>query len=63
MSDFYVVIPSRLASERLPRKPLLDIEGRTMIERVYAQAVRSGAREVIVATDSDEIAAAWKAAG
>jgi 3-deoxy-manno-octulosonate cytidylyltransferase (CMP-KDO synthetase) len=56
MSTFVVVIPSRLASERLPRKPLLDIDGRTMIERVHAQAARSAAAEVIVATDSTEIA-------
>jgi len=58
MSEFYVVIPSRLASERLPRKPLVDIEGRTMIERVFAQAAASGAREVIIATDSSAIAEA-----
>jgi len=63
MSDFFVVIPSRLASERLPRKPLLDIEGRTMIERVYAQAAQSAAREVVIATDSDAIAAACQGFG
>jgi 3-deoxy-manno-octulosonate cytidylyltransferase (CMP-KDO synthetase) len=58
MSGFVVVIPVRLASERLPRKPLVDIEGRTMIERVYRQAIASRADEVIVATDSPEIEAA-----
>jgi len=58
MSDFFVVIPSRLASERLPSKPLLDIGGRAMIECVYAQAAQSAAREVVIATDSDAIAAA-----
>lgn len=55
MSGFLVVIPARLKSERLPRKPLLDIAGMSMIERVYRQARRSAAREVIIATDSDEI--------
>jgi 3-deoxy-manno-octulosonate cytidylyltransferase (CMP-KDO synthetase) len=55
MSGFIVVIPVRLASERLPRKPLADILGKTMIERVYAQAGQSHADEVIVATDSIEI--------
>ena len=55
MSGFLVVIPSRLKSERLPRKPLLDIAGMTMIERVYRQARQSGAREVVIATDAAEI--------
>lgn len=55
MSGFYVVIPARLASERLPRKPLLDIGGMPMLERVWRQARASGAAEVIVATDAPEI--------
>jgi 3-deoxy-manno-octulosonate cytidylyltransferase (CMP-KDO synthetase) len=57
MSGFIVVIPVRLASERLPRKPLADILGKTMIERVYTQAGQSHADEVIIATDSIEIEA------
>jgi 3-deoxy-manno-octulosonate cytidylyltransferase (CMP-KDO synthetase) len=50
------VIPSRIASTRLPRKPLREILGKTMIQRVYeaARACR-GLSDVIVATDSDEI--------
>jgi 3-deoxy-manno-octulosonate cytidylyltransferase (CMP-KDO synthetase) len=60
MTSFSVVIPSRLASERLPRKPLLDIEGQTMIERVFRQAALSSADEVVVATDSEEIASACR---
>lgn len=63
MSAFVVVIPARLASERLPRKPLLDIGGKTMIERVYRQAALSRAGEVIVATDSEEIGSACRAFG
>jgi len=52
-----VVIPSRWASSRLPGKPLADIGGRTMVERVYRRA--SGARgvsAVLVATDDERVA-------
>jgi 3-deoxy-manno-octulosonate cytidylyltransferase (CMP-KDO synthetase) len=55
---FHVVIPARHASTRLPGKPLLDIGGRTMIQRVVERAARSRADEVIVATDDARIAAA-----
>jgi 3-deoxy-manno-octulosonate cytidylyltransferase (CMP-KDO synthetase) len=51
MSAFLVVIPARYASSRLPGKPLADIEGQTMIERVYRQAIKSGADRVVIATD------------
>jgi 3-deoxy-manno-octulosonate cytidylyltransferase (CMP-KDO synthetase) len=54
------VIPARLASTRLPRKPLREIAGLPMLAHVY-RAVRScpllGADDVLVATDSDEIVA------
>lgn len=51
------VIPSRIGSTRLPRKPLLDIQGKPMIQWVYENASRCKAlTKVIVATDSDEIA-------
>jgi len=56
MNGFVVVIPARLESQRLPGKALLDIVGKTMIERVCRQAIQSAAVEVIVATDSVEIA-------
>jgi len=55
---FHVVIPARYASTRLPGKPLLDIGGRPMIQRVVERACASGAEEVLVATDDARIAAA-----
>ncbi|HLF11364.1 MAG TPA: 3-deoxy-manno-octulosonate cytidylyltransferase [Gammaproteobacteria bacterium] len=58
--DFIVVIPARYASTRLPGKPLEDIAGKPMIEWVYRQARRSGASQVIVATDDERIAAACR---
>ncbi len=53
---FLVVIPARFASSRLPGKPLADIGGKTMIERVYQQALHSGASRVVVATDDRRVA-------
>jgi 3-deoxy-manno-octulosonate cytidylyltransferase (CMP-KDO synthetase) len=51
------VIPSRIASTRTPRKPLLPIQGKPMVQWVYENASRCKAlTKVIVATDSDEIA-------
>ncbi|MFT6926009.1 MAG: 3-deoxy-manno-octulosonate cytidylyltransferase (CMP-KDO synthetase) [Psychromonas sp.] len=58
--SFIVVIPSRYHSTRLPAKPLLDILGKTMIERVTQQALKSGAKQVIVATDDQRIVDALK---
>src|SRR5690349_3785030 len=59
-----ICIPSRLGSTRLPRKPLLPIAGRPLVAHVLERAreAASGAR-VVVATDSDEIAAAVKSNG
>jgi len=58
--SFIVVIPARYQSTRLPAKPLADILGKTMIERVAAQALQSGAKQVIVATDDQRIVDALK---
>ncbi len=63
MTDFIVVIPARYGSTRLPGKALADIAGRPMIAWVHAQACRSQARKVIVATDDDRIAAACRECG
>lgn len=54
-SDFTVLIPARLASSRLPDKPLADIEGVPMVVRVARQAMASGARRCVVAADSEAI--------
>ncbi len=51
-----IVIPARYASTRLPGKPLRDIAGLTMIERVVTQGLQSSATQVVVATDHPEIA-------
>lgn len=53
--SFTVVIPARYQSTRLPAKPLADILGKTMIERVAEKALQSGAKRVIVATDDQRI--------
>jgi 3-deoxy-manno-octulosonate cytidylyltransferase (CMP-KDO synthetase) len=60
---FYVVIPARFSSTRLPGKPLRDIAGKPMIQRVYEQASQSAAEKVIVATDDGRIADAVEAFG
>jgi 3-deoxy-manno-octulosonate cytidylyltransferase (CMP-KDO synthetase) len=56
--EFLVVIPARLGSTRLPRKPLADIGGKPMVIRVAERAKQSLAQSVVVATDSPEIQAA-----
>lgn len=57
MSNILCVIPSRIGSTRIPRKPLLPIQGKPMIQWVYENAIRcKKIAKVVVATDSDEIA-------
>ncbi len=54
-----VVIPARLASTRLPRKVLADLGGKPVVQHVWERAARMRrATEVLVATDSEEVAAA-----
>ena len=55
--SFTVIIPARYASSRLPRKPLLDIAGKPMIQHVWEKAQQAGANRVIIATDHPEIEA------
>jgi 3-deoxy-manno-octulosonate cytidylyltransferase (CMP-KDO synthetase) len=63
MSNFVVVIPARYASQRLPGKPLRDIAGKPMLQHVYERGRESSAREVVIATDDQRIAAAAEAFG
>lgn len=52
---YTVVIPSRYGSTRLPGKPLLDIAGKPMVQRVWEQACESRAARVVIATDDERI--------
>jgi len=61
--SFTVLIPARLASTRLPNKPLADIAGKPMVVRVAERAELSGAAQVVVAADAPEIADACAAHG
>ena len=53
--SFYVIIPARYSSSRLPGKPLIDLGGKPMIQRVFDLAKKSDAKEVIIATDHQDI--------
>lgn len=61
--SFTVLIPARLASSRLPDKPLADIAGLPMVVRVAQAAARSAATRVVVAGDDPRIVAACRAHG
>ena len=55
MKKNLIIIPSRMQSQRLPGKPLLDIEGIPMVIRVAQQAIKSNAGEVWIACCDDEV--------
>lgn len=58
------IIPARYASTRFPGKPLIDIQGKSMIQRVYEQALKASSLDkVIVATDDERIAEAVRSFG
>ena len=57
MKKFIAIIPSRFGSSRFPGKPLADIAGKSMIQRVYEQVIQA-VEEAWVATDDERIAAA-----
>jgi 3-deoxy-manno-octulosonate cytidylyltransferase (CMP-KDO synthetase) len=61
--SFTVIIPARYGSTRLPGKPLLEIAGKPMIQRVWEQACNSSATDVVIATDDDRIVQASDAFG
>ena len=61
--SFVVLVPARLASTRLPGKPLADIAGKPMVVRVAERAALSGAARVVVAADHADIVAACRGHG
>jgi 3-deoxy-manno-octulosonate cytidylyltransferase (CMP-KDO synthetase) len=63
MPKTIILIPARMASIRLPGKPLVDIGGTPMIVRVWRQAQAAAIGEAVVATDSEAVAAAVEKAG
>jgi len=63
MPDAIILIPARMASTRLPGKPLVDIAGLPMIVHVLRRAAAAGIGEAVVATDSGEIAEAVENSG
>ena len=62
-SDILIIIPARMAATRLPGKPLADIAGQPMIVHVLRRAQAAMLGEVVVATDSEPIAACVEKAG
>lgn len=52
---FSVIIPARYASSRLPAKMLKEINGKSLIEHTYSNAIKSDASRVIIATDDERI--------
>jgi 3-deoxy-manno-octulosonate cytidylyltransferase (CMP-KDO synthetase) len=63
MPETLILIPARLASTRLPGKPLADIAGQPMIVHVLRRAQSAGIGEAVVATDSEAVATAAEKAG
>jgi 3-deoxy-manno-octulosonate cytidylyltransferase (CMP-KDO synthetase) len=62
-SDTLILIPARMASTRLPGKPLADIAGKPMIVHVMQRAIEADLGPVVIATDSGAIATAVEKAG
>ena len=63
MKEFHVIIPARFGSGRLPGKPLVDIAGKPMIQRVVEAAKQSHAHSITVATDDQRIFSAVRSFG
>jgi len=63
MADVLILIPARMASQRLPGKPLADIAGEPMIVHVMRRAQTARLGPVVIATDSEVIAACIEKAG
>jgi len=53
---YFIIIPARLKSTRLPNKPLIDLMGKSMIQRTYDRCIQAAPKnQVVIATDSKEI--------
>ena len=63
MNDYTILVPARMASSRLPNKPMADINGLPMIVRVAQRAALSSAKRVVVAADHADIIEACRAHG
>lgn len=63
MSDYYIVIPARYGSSRLPGKPLLEVAGKPLVVHALENAQASSAKAVVVATDDERIAEVVRSAG
>ena len=61
--SFHILIPARLASTRLPNKPLADVHGAPMVVRVAQRAALAPALQVVVAADDESIVHACQAHG
>ncbi|STX51938.1 3-deoxy-manno-octulosonate cytidylyltransferase [Legionella busanensis] len=54
--NFHVVIPARYQSTRLPGKLMMEIDGKTVLQRVYEQALQAQPKTITIATDNEQIA-------
>ena len=59
----HIIIPARYASTRLPGKPLADVAGKPLIQRVHECAAKAGAAAITIATDDERIRAAAEGFG
>lgn len=61
--SFHIVIPARMTSQRLPGKPLAEIAGKPLVQHVFERALESAARQVVIATDSEDVLMAARSFG
>ncbi len=61
--SFHVIIPARYESTRLPGKLMLELNGQTVLERAYRQALQAKPRSVVIATDNEKLYAHAKTFG
>ena len=52
---YHIIIPARYALTRLPGKSLLEIKGKPLIQHVFETATNTQAKNIVIATDNDEI--------